>query len=187
MIRKSVSFIFGLIIHIAYFVYGAEALNTLFLFLPARLMGPTLRRYGAIVGEESTISTPIIFHNTSDAPGQHYANLNISSGVWVGKDVFLDLADKITIEKNATVSMRVTILTHVHAGHSPLSKTRLPKRYSPVILRSGCYIGAGAILLPGVEVGEEAIVAAGALVNRNVYPGDTVAGVPAKSIAKKVD
>jgi UDP-2-acetamido-3-amino-2,3-dideoxy-glucuronate N-acetyltransferase len=49
-----------------------------------------------------------------------------------------------------------------------------------VLLRRGCRIGAGAIFLPGVEVGEEAIVAAGSLVTRDVAPRTLVMGSPAR-------
>jgi acetyltransferase-like isoleucine patch superfamily enzyme len=49
-------------------------------------------------------------------------------------------------------------------------------------LRRGCRIGAGAVLLPGVEVGEEAFVAAGAVVTTDVPPGALVMGVPARVV-----
>ena len=53
-------------------------------------------------------------------------------------------------------------------------------------LRRGCRVGAGAILLPGIEVGEEAFVAAGALVTRDVDPRTLVMGVPAR-VARQVE
>jgi acetyltransferase-like isoleucine patch superfamily enzyme len=48
------------------------------------------------------------------------------------------------------------------------------------VLRRGCRIGGGAVLLPGVEVGEEAFVGAGAVVTRDVEPRTVVVGVPAR-------
>ena len=51
-------------------------------------------------------------------------------------------------------------------------------------IKKGAWIGAGSIILPGVVVGENAVVAAGSLVNKSVDPGTLVAGVPAKFIDK---
>jgi UDP-2-acetamido-3-amino-2,3-dideoxy-glucuronate N-acetyltransferase len=49
-------------------------------------------------------------------------------------------------------------------------------------LRRGCRVGARAVLLPGIEVGAEAFVAAGAVVTRDVAPGAVVVGVPARPV-----
>jgi acetyltransferase-like isoleucine patch superfamily enzyme len=54
-------------------------------------------------------------------------------------------------------------------------------------LRRGCRVGAGSILLPGIEVGEEAFVAAGAVVTRDVEPRTLVMGVPAKAVRQVED
>ena len=184
MVRWLIGLLAQLALRIAYLAHQAEGLNVLFLILPARFVAQTLRRYGAIIGDDVEINIPITFHNTSTAPGQHYANLQVGANCYFGKEVFLDLADKIEIEDNVTISMRVMILTHTHAGRSPLSDGRLPPHYASIHLKRGCYIGAGAILLPGVEIGEEAIVGAGAVVTRSVDPKVTVAGVPAVTINK---
>ena len=58
------------------------------------------------------------------------------------------------------------------------------KRLDPVIIRRGAVIGANATLVAGVEIGEGAVVAAGAVVTRDVPPGAVVAGVPAREISK---
>ena len=184
--RTIIGWIAKLALFLAYQAHKAEGLNALFLILPARFLIPTLCKYGAQIGSDVEMLTPIIFHNVCIKSGhQHYHNLRIGSECYFGKDVFLDLADKIIVEDQVTISMRVMILTHTHAGKSPLSQSRLPPAYAPVQLRKGCYIGAGAILLPGVEIGQEAIVGAGAVVTHNVPAGAVVAGVPAGIIGNK--
>lgn len=169
-------------IWITYRAYGVDGLNTLFLFLPARLAISQLKTHGARLGAEIELHTPFIIHNSVPESGQHYSNLRIGVGCYLGKEVFLDLADIILIEDRVTISMRVTLLTHTHTGRSPLNDNKLPASHAPVRLCRGCYIGAGAIVLPGITVGEQAIVGAGAVVCHDIAPFSVVAGVPARLI-----
>jgi acetyltransferase-like isoleucine patch superfamily enzyme len=55
------------------------------------------------------------------------------------------------------------------------------------LLRRGCRVGGGAVLVPGVEIGEEAFVAAGAVVTRDVGPREVVMGVPARVVRRVPD
>ena len=55
------------------------------------------------------------------------------------------------------------------------------------VLRRACRIGGGAVLTPGVEVGEEAFVAAGAVVTNDVAPRAVVMGVPARQVRQVPD
>jgi acetyltransferase-like isoleucine patch superfamily enzyme len=182
MIRKIAQWLFRLIIFGAYHSYKAEGLNALFLLLPAKFLAPTLVKYGASIGENVELHTPITFHNVSVESGYHYSNLQVGSDCYFGREVFLDLADKIIVEDKVTISMRVMLLTHTHAGKSPLSESHLTPSYSPILLKQGCYLGAGAIILPGITIGEEAIVGAGAVVTRDVPAYVVVAGSPARTI-----
>ena len=54
-----------------------------------------------------------------------------------------------------------------------------------VTVREGAFVGIGAVVLPGIEVGRDAIVAGGAVVSEAVAPGTTVAGVPARLLARR--
>jgi len=185
MLRYLLKGLFRLVICVAYRSYRAEGLNGLFQVLPAKLLAPTLVKYGAHIGANIEIHTPITFHNVSSLPGVHYANLQIGSDCYFGREIFFDLADKIVVEDNVTVSMRVMLLTHTHAGKSPLTSGRLPPSQAPIVLKRGCYIGAGATILQGITVGECAIVGAGAVVTRDVPAHTTVVGVPARTIVRK--
>ena len=53
-----------------------------------------------------------------------------------------------------------------------------------MVLKRNCWIGAGATILPGVTVGENAIVGAGAVVTKDVEPNTVVGGIPAKLIKR---
>jgi acetyltransferase-like isoleucine patch superfamily enzyme len=176
----------NLLIYIAYKAYKAEGINALLLVLPAKMIAPLLRQHGARIGENIEIHSPLIIHNASEEPGMHYANLRIGSDCYFGRDVFFDLKDRIVIEDQVTVSMRVTILTHTDVGKSPLA-SQLPPSHAPVIIRHGAYFGSGVTILQGVEVGEQAIIGAGALVDHSVAPHTIVAGVPARLIRSLAD
>jgi len=109
-----------------------------------------------------------------------YRNLTVGSNVHVGRDVFLDLTAPITIDDNAVVSMRAVLLTHFSVGARPLSN-ELPDKHASLTIGQGAYIGANATILAGCDVGEMAIVGAGAVVTRPVPPGVTVLGIPARA------
>lgn len=67
--------------------------------------------------------------------------------------------------------------------HRDIEKRRAGiERALPVRVGADVWIGGGAILLPGVTVGDGAIVAAGAVVSRDVVPGSRVAGIPARAL-----
>lgn len=163
-------------------VYGAEGLNIPFLFMPCRWIAPTLRRYGAVIGERVRFHSPLTIHNGATDSRAYFQNLSVGADCYLGRELFLDLADRIVIEDQVTISHRVMIVTHTDAGLSPLEQGVLPASHAPVVIRRGAYIGAGAIVLEGVEIGENCIVGAGALVTRSARGFCVVAGVPAKVI-----
>jgi acetyltransferase-like isoleucine patch superfamily enzyme len=56
---------------------------------------------------------------------------------------------------------------------------------APIVLEDGAWIGAGAIVLPGVRVGRGAVIAAGAVVTKDVEPYSIVGGVPGVAIGSR--
>lgn len=182
MIRILVRLVAKVVILLAYWSYKAEGVNALLLFMPAKLVAPTLRKYGAIIGSDAQIHTPLIIHNASPEPGRHYANLVIGEHCYLGRDVFLDLREKIILEDYVTISMRCTLLTHTDVGMRPADLLNLPPSSAPIRLKRGAYLGASVTVLEGVTIGEKATVGAGSVVICNVPDGATVGGVPAKPL-----
>jgi acetyltransferase-like isoleucine patch superfamily enzyme len=177
VVRSAVS----ALIWVAYRAYRAEGINALLLVMPARFIAPVLRQHGARIGERVEIHSPLIIHNAASQPGKHYNNLTIGDDSYLGRDVFLDLTDEIRIQDCVTISMRVTLITHTDLGKSP-SASRFRPSHAPVILKRGAYLGAGVLVLQGVEIGESAVIGAGAVVTTSAAPGAVLAGVPARDI-----
>lgn len=144
--------------------------------LTPRLVPRLLRHYGASIGTDVRIGSPLLVHNAE----RSFAHLSVGTGAYLGRDCLLDLKDEIEIGERATLAMRVTITTHMDVGRSSWSQRGYPPTQAPVHIGADAYIGAGAILLAGVRIGAGALVAAGALVRESVPPGARVAGVPAR-------
>jgi len=111
------------------------------------------------------------------------------AGLAVGRDCFLgdeclvDLAEAVVLEDQVTLAERVLVLTHTNVGYRdhPLQR-HFPPTAAPVVVEAGSFVGAGAILLPGVRVGRGSFVAAGSVVTADVPPATLVAGVPARAV-----
>jgi galactoside O-acetyltransferase len=111
--------------------------------------------------------------------------VRIGERVFVGLDTWLDdqFPELIEIQDDVTISFRVTVVVHDDARR--LDRTEAGAGHgtvAPVRLLRGCYLGAGCMLLPGVTVGERAVVGAGAVVTRDVPAGTLVVGVPARVV-----
>ena len=159
-------------------LWGINGINKLLLFSGGKTAW-ILKKYGAKIGKNCDIHSPLIIHNVY----KDYSNLIIGEHCHIGKDVFLDIKDKINIESNVTISMRTTVITHTSMiSNSTFVKKKLPYSHTKVIIKKDSYIGTGVIILEGVTIGKESIVAAGAVVTKNVPPCSIVAGIPAKPI-----
>ena len=163
-------------------IYGGEGLNVPLRFMPTQVIAPTLRAFGARIGTDVRFRSPLVIHNSNAERRRCYENLQVGNGCYLGRELFLDLQDRIVIEDQVTVSHRVMILTHTDAGNSPLKDEIIPASQAPVILRRGAYIGANVTILQGVEIGELSMVGAGAVVTRSVPASTVVAGVPARVV-----
>jgi len=140
-----------------------------------------LRIFGARIGQE-TIIHQLDFINLYRTG---WRGLKIGRDCFLGKGVFLDLADEIRLGEQVTISSRAMILTHTNVGYRdhPLQKS-FPQFSRPVVIKKGAFIGANCVVLPGVTIGERAFIAAGAVVTKDVPAETLMAGVPAKKIKK---
>lgn len=115
--------------------------------------------------------------------------INFGRFTRIGKQVFinhgcsfLDLGG-ITIEDQVLIGPQVKLVTENHPLDPATRKGLITK---PILIKRNAWIGAGATILPGVTVGENAVVAAGAVVSKDVPDNTVVAGIPAK-VLKSID
>ena len=104
----------------------------------------------------------------------------IGNDVFINRGVFIDSKGGVTIGDCVCLTEDVRIFTH---GHS--EAVHHQRTYSPVTIKSYAKVYSGATILPGVTIGEHAIVAGGAIVIQDVAPNSVVAGTPAKVIRER--
>lgn len=120
---------------------------------------------------------------------EYGVNIHVGKGCFVNYNcTFLDVA-LITLGDNVWIGANVTLAT---PNHPFIPEERLPADYpdgnhdleyaSPIVIKENCWICSSATICGGVTVGENSIIAAGAVVNKDVPPNSIVAGVPAKVI-----
>jgi len=99
----------------------------------------------------------------------------------IGEFSHLRASGGLTIGSRVLIAAHVVITTRTH----PVTPPRFGvTRDAPVRIEDDVWIGAGAIVLPGVTIGRAAVVAAGAVVTRDVEAMTVVAGVPARVVRR---
>ncbi len=92
----------------------------------------------------------------------------------------------VTIGAHVTMGPDVHLITGVHPVPDDYGKFRdLPSSHRPIVIEDDAFIGARATILPGVTIGEGAAVGAGAVVAKDVHPGATVVGNPAREVRRR--
>ncbi len=107
--------------------------------------------------------------------------LAIGKGVFINTDCRFACGGGITIGDHCQISARVSFETISHRL-LPVMDGKRPSYPAPIVVENNVWIGSGAILLPGITVGEGAVVAAGAVVTKDVRPFTVVGGIPARVI-----
>lgn len=110
-------------------------------------------------------------------------NLRLGAGVYLNAGcVILDTAP-VTLGAGALLGPGVHVYCADH-HRDPARRAEGHERALPVTIGANAWIGGAAVILPGVTVGEGAIVGAGSVVTRDVPPGSTVAGNPARPVQR---
>lgn len=107
--------------------------------------------------------------------------IHIGENSVVNRNCLFDNRDRIIIGKNVSIARDVKIFT---AGHDPASPF-FEMTAAPVVIGDHVVIFSGATLMPGVRIGEGAVIYGGAVVTKNVQPLAMVGGVPARTIGMR--
>lgn len=118
--------------------------------------------------------------------GYHKGYVRIGDGTWVGAYTLLHGAAGLEIGRAVGIGPRVTVLTSSH----DLSRVEIPPlhgeiRLATVRIEDGAHLGAGVTVLPGVTIGECAVIGAGAVVTEDVSPRTIAVGNPARAIRQR--
>lgn len=110
-------------------------------------------------------------------------SIRIARRVWLGPYVVIYGHGGVEIGEQTLVSMHCTILSSNH-GVPPIGKLirDTSDELRPTKIGRDVWVGANAVILGGVTIGDGAVIAAGAVVSRDVEAGAVVAGVPARRI-----
>lgn len=131
------------------------------------------RLAGIKIDKGSTIHTGATFYDPR--------NIEIGKDTIIGERVVLDGRDKLIIGNHVAIASEVMIYNSEHDVNDP----NFCAIEQPVYIEDYVFIGPRAIILPGVKIGKGAIVAAGAVVTKDVPPYAIVGGVPAKIIGER--
>jgi len=124
------------------------------------------------------IKAPVIFHGDLDCIiVGHSTSINSYLDIGAAKEA------PVKIGNNCTLGSHICLIID---GHNTVwdDQKRRSHFVKPIIINDKCWIGTRAIILGGITIGEGAVVAAGAVVTKDVEPYTIVGGVPAKVIRK---
>lgn len=166
-----------------FIVVTYELIMQLLLALPRyrmlnALKASFLRLLGARIGRRV-----VFYPGVWIAPGR---NLTLGDDVDLAKDVLITTSGGVTIGDRTLIGYRTQILSNNHT----IPPGRQPIFYSgssgkPVHVGSDVWIGGNCMILPGVTIGDGAVVAGGSIVTRDVEAYSIVAGVPAELIRRR--
>lgn len=111
----------------------------------------------------------------------------IGSGTWIGAFTVIDGSGGLTIGRGCDISCGAQIYTHSTVRRCVSGREYEEVDRAPVVIGDRVFVGANAVVLMGVTIGDGAVVSAGAVVTRDVPAGVIVAGVPAREIGATED
>jgi acetyltransferase-like isoleucine patch superfamily enzyme len=135
-------------------------------------------------GEQCTVDPDVTFWLSEDEGAKTV--LTIEERVYIGRNTYIGVFQPVTIGANTIIGAYSYIISANHRYES----RELPIRDqgfmgAPIILENDVWLGTHVVVLPGVTIGQGAIIAAGSVVNKDVPPYEIWGGAPARFLKKR--
>ena len=133
-----------------------------------------LRLFGAKFGKGLVIKNNVIIKSPW--------NLTIGDDCWLGENCWIDNLDKVTIGNNVCISQGALLIT----GNHDYTKVDFPYRNAPIVIEDGAWIGAKAVVAPGVRIASHSILSLGTVMTKDTEPYGIYQGNPGVKIKERV-
>ena len=145
-----------------------------------------LSRRGITFGDHVTIGRGVSIRPSSYYGHEPGEGLAVGAGSAIGAFSWIGASGFVSIGRDVLLGPRVMILPENHVFEDPRAtiKSQGVVR-AGVVIEDDCWLGANVCVLAGVTIGHGSVVAAGAVVNRDVPPGSVVGGVPARVLKRR--
>lgn len=139
---------------------------------PSELRVALLRAFGARIGQGVVVRSNV----NVTFPWR----LEVGDYVWFGEEVIVLSLAEVSIESHVCLSQRAFLCTGSHDFRAP----KFDLVTKPIVIRRRSWVAAQSFIAPGVEIGEESMIAAGSVVLENVPPKSLVRGNPATVVKR---
>lgn len=133
-----------------------------------------LRMFGAKIGKGLVIKNNVII--------KFPWKLTVADNVWLGENCWIDNLDYITIGNNVCISQGALLIT----GNHDYTKTDFPYRNAPIVIEDGAWIGAKAVVAPGVNIRSHSILTLGTIMTKDTEPYGIYQGNPGVKIKERI-
>lgn len=133
-----------------------------------------LRMFGAKIGKGLVIKNNVVIKSPW--------NLTVGDDCWLGEDCWIDNLDKVCIGNNVCISQGALLLT----GNHDYTLSSMPYRNGAITLEDGAWIGAKAVVCPGVAVHRNAILTVGSVATKEMEENGIYQGNPAVRVRTRV-
>lgn len=140
--------------------------------VPPRLRSVLLRRYGMDIGKRAYISPTVWFGSR---------RVSIGDGSFINYGCRFNTSSPITIGARCDIGTDVSFVTDSHEIRDHQRRAGA-NTSQPIFVGDGVWIGARAVILPGVKIGDGAVIAAGAVVTKDCTSDGLYGGVPARRL-----